>query len=37
MAASGVTGIPKYILMDGPVVTAQNADGLFFMEEQLLL
>ncbi|HXV41694.1 MAG TPA: sugar ABC transporter substrate-binding protein [Anaerolineae bacterium] len=37
MAASGVTGIPKYILMDGPVVTAQNADGLYFMEEQLLL
>ncbi|GAB4412071.1 MAG: sugar ABC transporter substrate-binding protein [Anaerolineae bacterium] len=37
MAATGTTGIPKYILMDGPVVTAQNADGLFFMEEQLLL
>ncbi len=37
MAASGVTGIPKYILMDGPVITAQNADGLLFMEEQLLL
>ncbi len=37
MAASGVKDIPKYILMDGPVVTAQNADGLFFMEQQLLL
>jgi len=37
MAATGVTNIPSYILMDGPVVTAQNADGLFFMEEQLLL
>lgn len=37
MAATGITGIPKYILMDGPVVTAQNADGLLFMEEQLLL
>jgi ribose transport system substrate-binding protein len=37
MAATGTTGIPKYILMDGPVVTAQNADGLLFMEEQLLL
>jgi ribose transport system substrate-binding protein len=37
MAATGVTNIPAYILMDGPVVTAQNADGLFFMEEQLLL
>jgi ribose transport system substrate-binding protein len=37
MAASGVKDIPKYILMDGPVVTAQNADGLFFMESQLLL
>jgi ribose transport system substrate-binding protein len=37
MAATGTTGIPKYILMDGPVVTAQNAEGLLFMEEQLLL
>jgi ribose transport system substrate-binding protein len=37
MAATGTTGIPGYILMDGPVVTAQNADGLLFMEEQLLL
>jgi ribose transport system substrate-binding protein len=37
MSATGVTNIPKYILMDGPVVTAENADGLLFMEEQLLL
>lgn len=37
MAATGAGGIPKYILMDGPVVTAQNAEGLLFMEEQLLL
>jgi ribose transport system substrate-binding protein len=37
LAATGTTNIPKYILMDGPVVTSQNADGLFFMEEMLLL
>jgi ribose transport system substrate-binding protein len=37
MAATGTTNIPKYILMDGPVITGQNADGLLFMEEQLLL
>lgn len=37
MAATGVTNIPKYILMDGPVITSVNADGLLFMEEQLLL
>jgi ribose transport system substrate-binding protein len=37
MAATGATGIPKYILMDGPVITGQNAAGLLFMEEQLLL
>lgn len=37
MAATGTSGIPSYILMDGPVVTAQNAEGLLFMEEQLLL
>jgi ribose transport system substrate-binding protein len=37
MVASGVTDIPSYILMDGPVVTAQNAEGLYFMEQQLLL
>ncbi len=37
MAATGVTNIPKYILMDGPVITSANADGLLFMEEQLLL
>ncbi len=37
MAATGVTNIPQYILMDGPVITSANADGLLFMEEQLLL
>lgn len=37
MMATGITDIPKYILMDGPVITAQNAAGLLFMEEQLLL
>lgn len=36
LAASGVTGLPKYILTDGPVVTPKIAPGLLFMEEQLL-
>jgi len=37
MAATGVKEIPKYILMDGPVVTRENAAGLLFMQEQSLL
>lgn len=37
MAATGVKDIPKYILMDGPVITRDNAAGLLFMEEQFLL
>ena len=37
MAATGAKDIPKYILMDGPVVTRENAAGLLFMQEQSLL
>jgi ribose transport system substrate-binding protein len=37
MAATGMKDIPKYILMDGPVVTRENAAGLLFMQEQSLL
>ena len=37
MAATGMKDIPKYILMDGPVVTRDNAAGLLFMQEQSLL
>ena len=37
MAATGTKDIPKYILMDGPVVTRENAPGLLFMQEQFLL
>ena len=37
MAATGMKDIPKYILMDGPVVTRDNAAGLLFMQEQFLL
>jgi ribose transport system substrate-binding protein len=37
MTATGTKDIPKYILMDGPVVTRENAAGLLFMQEQFLL
>jgi ribose transport system substrate-binding protein len=37
MSATGTKNIPKYILMDGPVVTPENADGLLFMQEHFLL
>jgi ribose transport system substrate-binding protein len=37
MTSTGTKGIPKYILMDGPVVTRENADGILFMEEHFLL
>jgi ribose transport system substrate-binding protein len=37
MAATGTKDIPKYILMDGPVITRDNAEGLLFMQEQSFL
>ena len=37
LAATGVRNIPGSIVMDSPTVTAQNAQGLLFMEEQLLV
>jgi ribose transport system substrate-binding protein len=37
LAATGTTDIPKYILMDGPAVTRENAAGLLFMQERLFL
>jgi ribose transport system substrate-binding protein len=37
LAATGMTDIPKYILMDGPAVTRENAAGLLFMQEQFLV
>jgi ribose transport system substrate-binding protein len=37
MAATSVKDIPKFILMDGPVITRDNAAGLLFMEQQSLL
>jgi ribose transport system substrate-binding protein len=36
LAATGVKDIPKYILTDGPLVTAKIASGLLFMEKELL-
>jgi ribose transport system substrate-binding protein len=36
-AINGKDSIPSYVLMDGPVINQKNADGLFFMEDQLLL
>lgn len=36
LAATGATGIPKYILTDGPLVTPKIAPGLLFMEQELL-
>ncbi len=37
LASTGVKGIPKYILADGPIVTQKNGPGLIFMEDQFLL
>jgi ribose transport system substrate-binding protein len=37
LAAAGMKDIPNYILMDGPVITHDNAAGLLFMQEQFLL
>jgi len=37
MAATGTKKIPKYIQIDGPVVTKEIADGILFMEEHFLL
>jgi len=37
LAATGVKNIPKYIQIDGPVVTKDIAEGLAFMEAQYLL
>lgn len=37
LAATGVTGIPPYILTDGPLVTPKNAAGQKFMQEQFLM
>lgn len=37
MAATGTKNIPKYIQIDGPVVTKEIADGMAFMEAHYLL
>jgi hypothetical protein len=37
MAATGAKDIPKYIQIDGPVVTKEIADGVAFMEAHFLL
>lgn len=37
LAATGTKDIPRYILMDGPVINQKNAEGLLFMQEQFLL
>jgi ribose transport system substrate-binding protein len=37
LAANGETNIPKYILMDGPVVTPKNAAGLLFEQKHFLI
>ena len=37
MAATGTKNIPKYIQIDGPVVTKDIADGMAFMEAHYLL
>jgi ribose transport system substrate-binding protein len=37
MAATGTKNIPKYIQIDGPVVTKEIADGVAFMEAHYLL
>lgn len=37
MVATGVKNVPRYILMDGPVINKKNAEGILFMQEQYLL
>jgi ribose transport system substrate-binding protein len=37
LAATGAKDIPKYIQIDGPVVTKEIADGVAFMEAHFLL
>ncbi len=37
MAATGTKNIPKYIQIDGPVVTKEIAEGMAFMEAHFLL
>jgi ribose transport system substrate-binding protein len=37
LAATGAKDIPKYIQIDGPVVTKEIADGVAFMETHFLL
>jgi ribose transport system substrate-binding protein len=37
LAATGTKNIPKYIQIDGPVVTKEIADGVAFLESQFLL
>lgn len=37
LSATGTKNIPKYIQIDGPVVTKEIADGVAFMEEHFLL
>jgi ribose transport system substrate-binding protein len=37
LAATGAKDIPKYIQIDGPVITKENAAGLAFMEAHYLL
>jgi ribose transport system substrate-binding protein len=37
LAATGTKNIPKYIQIDGPVVTKEIADGVAFLEAQYLL
>ena len=37
MAATGAKDIPKYIQIDGPVVTKEIAAGMAFMEAHFLL
>jgi ribose transport system substrate-binding protein len=37
LAATGTKNIPKYIQIDGPVVTREIADGMAFMEAHFLL
>lgn len=37
LAATGTKNIPKYVQIDGPVVTKEIADGVAFMEQHFLL
>lgn len=37
LAATGTKNIPKYIQIDGPVVTKDIADGVAFLEAQYLI